>query len=96
MTNFTYFDQTGSLDEYDVLITIIAYFNVYNAKEVASLLFIEEDEFALILSYHKDHKDVKPFIDEALLNKDKFFKDFLDFLGEDFINKKKICEMLKI
>jgi len=96
MTNFSYFDESSSLDEYDVLITVVAYFNVHNAKEVACQLYIEEDEFAQILKFHKDHKDIKPFIDEAILDKDKFFKDFLDFLGEDFINRKKICEILKI
>jgi hypothetical protein len=94
MINFKYFDQKGSLDEYDVLLTILAYFDIYLAKQVAKLLFIEEDELVGILRYHNDHKDIKQFIDVAELNKDLFFKEYFDFLGDDFIKKDEILKIL--
>lgn len=94
MINFTYFDQKGSLDEYDVLLTVLAYFDIYIAKQVSKLLFIEEDELVSILRYHNDHKDIKQFIECAEENKDLFFKEFFDFLGDDFIKKDDILKVL--
>lgn len=58
MIDFTYFDHKGSLDEYDVLLTVLAYFDIHLAKQVSKLLFIEEDELVSILRYHNDHKDI--------------------------------------
>jgi hypothetical protein len=94
MIDFTYFDHKGSLDEYDVLLTILAYFDIYLAKQVSKLLFIEEDELVSILRYHNDHKDIKQFIEMAEKNKDLFFKQYFDFLGEDFIKKDEILKIL--
>jgi len=94
MIDFTYFDHKGSLDEYDVLLTVLAYFDIYLAKQVARLLFIEEDELVGILKYHTDHKDIKQFIDYAEMNKDNFFSEYLDYLGNDFINKDDIINII--
>lgn len=96
MIDFTYFDHKGSLDEYDVLLTVLAYFDIHLAKQVSKLLFIEEDELVSILRYHNDHKDIKQFIHCAEENKDRFFSEYLDYLGNDFINKDDIIRLIRL